>query len=155
MEDEDEINIKVQLNEDKNENLSILTYFNPNSSNFFKEGDYYIWKPTLKEKEFIIDAFRLIINSNSEKNEGENIFKFSDKISEINKQSEEINNLHSGSNETNEEEIIKNQEKTTSKHENIINETVKKNKIKENKLFEDERERKIEKILRDNKKIEY
>ena len=62
--------------------------------------------------------------------------------------------MHSGSNETNEEEIIKNQEKTTSKHENIINETVKKNKIKENKLFEDERERKIEKILRDNKKIE-
>jgi len=155
MEDEDEINIKLELNKDKNQNLSILTYFNPNSSNFFKEGDYYIWKPTLKEKEFIIDAFRLIINSNSEKNEGENIFKFSDKISEINKQSKEINNLHSGSNETNEEEIIKNQEKTTSKHENIINETVKKNKIKENKLFEDERERKIEKILRDNKKIEY
>ena len=155
MEDEDEINIKLELNKDKNQNLSILTYFNPNSSNFFKEGDYYIWKPTLKEKEFIIDAFRLIINSNSEKNEGENIFKFSDKISEINKQSKEINNLHSGSNETNEEEIIKNQEKTTSKHENIINETVNKNKIKENKLFEDERERKIEKILRDNKKIEY
>ena len=155
MEDEDEINIKLELSKDKNQNLSILTYFNPNSSNFFKEGDYYIWKPTLKEKEFIIDAFRLIINSNSEKNEGENIFKFSDKISEINKQSKEINNLHSGSNETNEEEIIKNQEKTTSKHENIINETVKKNKIKENKLFEDERERKIEKILRDNKKIEY
>jgi hypothetical protein len=155
MEDEDEINIKLELSKDKNQNLSILTYFNPNSSNFFKEGDYYIWKPTLKEKEFIIDAFRLIINSNSEKNEGENIFKFSDKISEINKQSKEINNLHSGSNETNEEEIIKNQEKTTSKHENIINETVNKNKIKENKLFEDERERKIEKILRDNKKIEY
>jgi len=170
MEDEDEINIKLELNKDKNQNLSILTYFNPNSSNFFKEGDYYIWKPTLKEKEFIIDAFRLIINSNSEKNVGENIFKFSDKISGENEESKKINNLHSGSNETNEEEIIqinknlesnnhnniiKNQEKITSKNENIITETVKKNKIKENKLFEDERERKIEKILRDNKKIEY
>ena len=106
MEDEDEINIKLELNKYKNQNLSILTYFNPNSSNFFKEGDYYIWKPTLKEKEFIIDAFRLIINSNSEKNEVENIFKFSDKISGVNEESKKINNLHSGSNETNDEEII-------------------------------------------------
>jgi len=170
MEDEDGINIKLELNKDKNQNLSIITYFNPNSSNFFKEGNYYLWKPTLKEKEFIIDAFRLIINSNLEKNETEKIFKFSDKISEINKDSEKNDKSYSESKETNEEESIiidknsklddnhnlnKNQEKTITNHENIINETINKNSRKENKLLEDERERKIEKILRDNKKIDY
>jgi len=170
MEDEDGINIKLELNKDKNQNLSIITYFNPNSSNFFKEGNYYLWKPTLKEKEFIIDAFRLIINSNLEKNETEKIFKFSNKISEINKDSEKNDKSYSESKETNEEESIiidknsklddnhnlnKNQEKTITNHENIINETINKNSRKENKLLEDERERKIEKILRDNKKIDY
>ena len=81
MGEENEINIKIELNRDKTQNLSIITYFNQNSSNFFKEGDYYVWKPTLKEKEFIIDAFKLIIDSNIENNKRGKIFKFSDKDS--------------------------------------------------------------------------
>ncbi len=166
MEDDNEINIKLELNKDKNQNLSIITYFNTNSSNFFKEGDYYLWKPTLKEKEFIIDAFRLIINSNLEKKEVKNIFKFSDKISDIDKDSEQNDKFNSESKEKNEEKIIlfnknsklnddKNKEITETNQENIINETIIKNQINESKLSEDERERKIEKILRENKKKNY
>ena len=94
-------------------------------------------------------------------------FKFSDKISEINNDSKKLKNLNSGSNENNEKEMINinknsdldkhqninnNQEKTTINHEIFINEKVKNNEIKENKLSEDERDRKIEKILRENKK---
>jgi hypothetical protein len=166
MDDEKEINIKLELDKDNNQNLTIITYFNPNSPNFFKKGDYYIWKPTIKEKEFIIDAFRLIIDSNNEKKEGKKIFKFSDKISEIKNDSENPNNSNIESNEKmnyikensdlDKKDKIDNSIKNfTKNYEKIINENIEKNKIKENKLSEEERERKIEKILRDNKKIDY
>ncbi len=159
MEDDDKINIKLELNRDKNQNLSLLTYFNLSSSNFFKEGDNYIWKPTLKEKEFIIDAFRLIINSNINNN-GEKLFKFSDKISNMNNEIKDSNNKFFKSNNEKISQINNNSkldiekiDNKSQKNKEIINDAIEKNKIKENKLLEDERDRKIEKILRDNKKI--
>ena len=128
MEDDNEINIKLELNKDKNQNLSIITYFNTNSSNFFKEGDYYLWKPTLKEKEFIIDAFRLIIKSNIERKEVKNIFKFSDKISDIDKESKQNDNYNSESkeksiliNKNSKSNDNKNKEITETNQENTIN----------------------------------
>jgi hypothetical protein len=137
---ENDINIKIELNRDKTQNLSIITYFNQNSSNFFKEGDYYVWKPTLKEKEFIIDAFKLIIDSNIGNNKKGKIFKFSDKDS--NNDFDIENNRKSKNNikEKNEKDL-----KINKNQENIINKTIRKN------LSDHERDKRIEKILRDKK----
>lgn len=140
MGEENEINIKIELNRDKTQNLSIITYFNQNSSNFFKEGDYYVWKPTLKEKEFIIDAFKLIIDSNIENNKREKIFKFSDKDS--NNDFDIENNRKSKKNiKENNDEVLK----LNKNQETIINNTIRKN------LSDHERDKRIEKIFRDKK----
>lgn len=140
MGEENDINIKIELNRDKTQNLSIITYFNQNSSNFFKEGDYYVWKPTLKEKEFIIDAFKLIIDSNIGNNKKGKIFKFSD--TESNNDFDIENNRKSKNKikEKNEEVL-----KVNKNQENIINKTIRKN------LSDHERDKRIEKILRDKK----
>ena len=140
MGEENEINIKIELNRDKTQNLSIITYFNQNSSNFFKEGDYYVWKPTFKEKEFIIDAFKLIIDSNIENNKRGKIFKFSDKDSDNDVDIE--TNIKSKKNiKENNEEFLK----LNKNQETIINNTIRKN------LSDHERDMRIEKILRDKK----
>ena len=106
----------------------------------------------LPEKELIINAFCLIINSYKEKNG--KIFKFSDKNSNENKDIEilksnkcsTIKNNNTKKNDENQEIIDKNSEI-------LINEAIIKNKIKDVDFSEDDTERKIEKILKDNKKI--
>jgi hypothetical protein len=162
MEDEDRINIKLELSKDKNQNLSIITYFNTNSSNFIKEGDYYLWRPTLKEKEFMIDAFKLIMKSNQENKEDMKIFKFSNKnLDNTNKKNE---NLNYDSADLKEDKIIninvdsklkENQIIEKINQDKIINKTINNNLNKFKTISEEEREKKIEKILNENKKNKY
>ncbi len=156
MNEENEIYIKLELNKDKDDNLSIMTYFNPNSPNFYKEGDFYIWKPTFKEKGLIIEAFNLLIQKYTFKNNDKKIFKFSDKISELNNNPKELKKTNKGSysDKIDSNDNIDNKKDNYRDNEIKINEVVEKNKIKERKYIEDERDRKIEKILRENKKID-
>jgi len=160
---DDEINIRLELKKYENENLSIVAYFDSNSTNFFKEGDYYIWKPTQKEKEFIVDAFRLII-SKTEINNSEKIFKFSDKIKEDNEKFEQNEQTNYESDNKTEEKIRNMEINLNSKvdqdiikinQDNIINKTIDKNLHKDSILSENEREKKIEKILNENRKNNY
>jgi hypothetical protein len=160
---DDEINIRLELKKYKNENLSIVAYFDSNSANFYKDGDYFLWKPTQKEKEFIVDAFRLI-NSNTDMRNSEKIFKFSDKMKEDNENFEQneptnfdsekkiednINDLEINSKSKVDQDIVK------INQDNIINKTLDKNLNNDSIISEDEREKKIEKILNENRKNNY
>ena len=167
MNQKDEIYIKLELNKDKNQKLSIKTYFNPNSPNFYKEGDSYIWKPTLKEKNFVMEAFSLLIKNNDIDNKNKKIYKFSDKVSNNQNYSNDENYSNIKSNyvrdkdlkmfendpNNNERNQGKNHNKTLNlSNDDIIIESIDKNKIEKNRLSKEDRDRKIEKILRENKK---
>jgi hypothetical protein len=167
MNQEDEIYIKLELNKDKNQNLSITTYFNPNSPNFYKEGDSYIWKPTLKEKNFVMEAFNLLIQNNDIHNNDKKIYKFSDKLSYNQIFPSDENNPNIKSNELRDEDLkkcendslidedcntLKNNKTMNLSNDDMIKESIDKNKIEKYKLSKNDRDRKIEKILRENKK---
>lgn len=147
---EDGIYIKLELNKDKNQNLSIIAYFNLNSPNFYKEGDFFIWKPTFEEKNFMTDAFNLLIQNNEIKYNREKLFKFSDKISnnqDLN-QNEKTENL----NFDRFEKEIENKINKSDENQNLKDIGKESFKELEKKLLKDEQVKKIEKILRENKK---
>lgn len=72
MTEEDKIHIKLEIcrNKDSDE-LAIMTHFDPNAPNFFKDKEGYLWMPTVEEKDFINEAFELMpinkIKTSSEK----------------------------------------------------------------------------------------
>ena len=72
MAEEDKIHIKLEIcrNKDSDE-LAIMTHFDPNAPNFFKDKEGYLWMPTVEEKDFINEAFELMpinkIKTSSEK----------------------------------------------------------------------------------------
>lgn len=55
------INIKLEVCRDKiSGKLSIMTHFNSNAPNVFKDKDSYLWMPTAEEKDLINEAFGLM-----------------------------------------------------------------------------------------------
>jgi len=60
----DKIHIKLEICKDENSNeLKLMTHFDSNAPNFFKENDNFFWMPTIEEKDFINEAFNLIPNN--------------------------------------------------------------------------------------------
>jgi len=57
----DKIHIKLEICKDESSNeLKILTHFDSDAPNFFKDKDSYLWMPTVEEKDFINEAFELM-----------------------------------------------------------------------------------------------
>ena len=57
----DNIHIKLEICKDENSReLKIMTHFNSNAPNFFKDENSFLWAPTLEEKDFINEAFDLM-----------------------------------------------------------------------------------------------
>ena len=57
----DNIHIKLEICKDENSNeLKIMTHFNSNAPNFFRDENSFLWEPTIEEKDFINEAFDLM-----------------------------------------------------------------------------------------------
>ena len=57
----DKIHIKLEICKEENSNeLKLMTHFDSNAPNFFKENDNFFWMPTMEEKDFINEAFDLM-----------------------------------------------------------------------------------------------
>jgi hypothetical protein len=55
------IHIKLEICKDENSHeLRIMTHFDSNAPNFFKDENSFLWEPTVEEKDFINEAFDLI-----------------------------------------------------------------------------------------------
>lgn len=72
MAEEDKIHIKLEIRRNKDsDELAIMTHFDSNAPNFFKDKEGYLWMPTVEEKDFINEAFELMpinkIKTSSEK----------------------------------------------------------------------------------------
>jgi hypothetical protein len=153
MTQDNDINIKLELIKEKDQNLSIITYFNKNSPNFYEQDDFYVWKPNNKEKNFIIEAFKLLLD-NELQDTNKKLFKFSDRISE---DSKILDNDDIEFQSDNEKSLKKSQIEV--RHQNgivnnkIINESINKNKIEKLKLSKVDQDKKIEKILMEKEKI--
>jgi hypothetical protein len=58
---DDKIHIKLEICRDEASNkLMIMTHFDNNAPNFFKDNDGYFWMPTMEEKNLINEAFELM-----------------------------------------------------------------------------------------------
>ena len=58
---DDKIHIKLEICRDEiSKKLTIMTHFNNNAPNFFKDDDGYFWMPTIEEKNLINEAFELM-----------------------------------------------------------------------------------------------
>jgi len=58
---DDKINLKLEVLKDKNSGqLLLMAHFNQNAPNVFKENENMLWMPTVEEKDFINEAFKLI-----------------------------------------------------------------------------------------------
>jgi hypothetical protein len=58
----DKINIKLEVCKLKDSNgLQILARFRDDAPNFFKDADGYYWIPTIEERDFINEAFNLVL----------------------------------------------------------------------------------------------
>jgi hypothetical protein len=79
MDDIDKIHIKLELCKDKSSGLTIVTHFNPDAPNFYKEGEDYYWMPTAKERALLNEAFDLISTDKNGDPEEKNVLKFLNK----------------------------------------------------------------------------
>jgi len=58
---EGKIHIKLEICKDKHSNtLTIMTHFDEDAPNIFKDTEGYYWIPTVEEKDFLNDAFNLM-----------------------------------------------------------------------------------------------
>ena len=58
---DDKIHIKLEICRDEaSKKLMIMTHFDNNAPNFFKDDDGYFWMPTIEEKNLINEAFELM-----------------------------------------------------------------------------------------------
>jgi hypothetical protein len=149
---EDEVYIKLELNKGKDQNLSIITYFSLNSPNFYKDGDFFIWEPTLEEKNFITDAFNLLIQNTEIKNNREKIFKFSDKLSNNQDLNKNRNKDDLNSERLEDEKEMENKNILSHDEQNYKDFDKESFNEKEKSILKDEQEKKIEKILKENKR---
>lgn len=66
MSKEGKIYIKLEICKDNYSNvLTIVTHFDENAPNVFKDNEGYYWIPTVEEKDFLNDAFNFIPARNS------------------------------------------------------------------------------------------
>jgi len=58
---DDKIHIKLEICRDEGSNkLMIMTHFDTNAPNFFKDDNGYFWMPTMEEKNLLNEAFELM-----------------------------------------------------------------------------------------------
>ena len=171
MENTDVIYIKLELCKDKGPGFTIVTHFDPNAPNFFREGENYSWTPTTKERAFISEAFELISTDRNEYPKEKNIFKFSnskpapentssnaeekpvdlpsfEKSNEIAnpiKITAKIGDFDSNAGKEKEVAITKSDSKA-------IDEALKRHEIKERDISEDDKGKIIERILSEKKR---
>lgn len=62
MDKNEKIHIKLELSKDPlTGQLNLLTRFDPSAPNFIKDEDGFSWSPTKEEREFLNEAFELIL----------------------------------------------------------------------------------------------
>ncbi len=144
MDDMDKIHIKLELCKDKGSGLTIITHFNPDAPNFFKEGEDYYWMPTEKERALLTEAFYLISTDENGDPEEKKVLKF------LNKK----NSQEKSDNKKEESTELPPLEKTTitESDRQSIDEALERYKESEGSLSGEDKEKIIEKILSQKKK---
>ena len=62
MEKNENIHIKLEINRDPTTgNLNLMTRFDSNAPNFIKDETGFSWSPTKEEREFLNEAFDMIL----------------------------------------------------------------------------------------------
>ncbi len=62
MDKNENIHIKLEINRDPNTgHLNLMTRFDPNAPNFVKDENGFSWLPTKEEREFLNEAFDLVL----------------------------------------------------------------------------------------------
>jgi hypothetical protein len=58
---DDKINLKLEVYKDKNSGkLSLMAHFDKTAPNIYKDKENFYWEPTLEEKEFLFEAFKIM-----------------------------------------------------------------------------------------------
>jgi len=58
------IHIKLEISKDPTTgNLNLMTKFDPTAPNFIKDDTGFSWSPTKEEREFLKEAFEMIIKT--------------------------------------------------------------------------------------------
>ncbi|KYK20159.1 hypothetical protein AYK21_01695 [Thermoplasmatales archaeon SG8-52-2] len=61
MSKDDKINLKLEVYKDKNSGkLALKAHFDDTAPNIYKDKDTFYWAPTLEEKEFLYEAFKIM-----------------------------------------------------------------------------------------------
>ena len=56
------IHIKLEISRDPNTGaLNLMTRFDPNAPNFIQDEEGFSWSPTREEREFLNEAFDLVL----------------------------------------------------------------------------------------------
>lgn len=56
------IHIKLEISRDPNTGaLNLMTRFDPNAPNFIKDENGFSWSPTREEREFLNEAFDMVL----------------------------------------------------------------------------------------------
>jgi hypothetical protein len=62
MEKNENIHIKLEISRDPNTGaLNLMTRFDPGAPNFIKDENGFSWSPTREEREFLNEAFDMIL----------------------------------------------------------------------------------------------
>jgi len=62
MDKNENIHIKLEISRDPmTGHLNIMTRFDPNAPNFVKDENGFSWSPTREEREFLNEAFDLVL----------------------------------------------------------------------------------------------
>jgi len=62
MEKNEKIHIKLEISRDPNTGaLNLMTKFDPGAPNFIKDENGFSWSPTPEEREFLNEAFDMIL----------------------------------------------------------------------------------------------
>jgi len=62
MEKNKKIHIRLEINKDPmTGQLTLLTRFDPNAPNFLREENGFSWYPTQEEREFLNEAFNMVL----------------------------------------------------------------------------------------------
>jgi hypothetical protein len=70
------INLKLEVYKDKNSGrLFLMAHFDNNAPNIYKEKDDFLWLPTIEEKDFINEAFKMVPDESIVPSSDENISK--------------------------------------------------------------------------------
>ncbi len=58
---DDKINLKLEVFRDKNSGkLSLMAHFDKSAPNIYKEKEDFLWVPTVEEKDFLYEAFKMM-----------------------------------------------------------------------------------------------